>query len=166
MQKRCVTCHLVKPLTDFNLRSSAVDRRQARCRECSRAWYVANREKHMRNTARRTVEVRRDNHRRLGEYLSDHPCVDCGESDVRTLEFDHENPAEKLADVTRLIAHGCNWDRVAAEIQKCSVRCANCHRKRTMRMQNSWRQAFYDEHRWTGAAARLAALLPARGAAG
>ncbi len=58
------------------------------------------------------------------------PCADCG---VRyppyVMDFDHRNPAEKLGN----IGCGRKWGepRLRAEIAKCDVVCANCHRERT-----------------------------------
>ena len=37
----------------------------------------------------------------------------------------------KTADVTFLAYSLNSWDKVLAEIEKCDVRCANCHRRRT-----------------------------------
>lgn len=76
---------------------------------------------------------------RLGAYLLEHPCVDCGEADVRVLEFDHDDPASKLDEVTRLANVSLPWWRVEAEIAMCSVRCANCHRRKTMEEGGFWR---------------------------
>jgi len=163
MNKRCVTCHEDRPLSDFNRRASAADGLQARCRGCARTWYVENRVEHMRNTSRRTRRTRLDHQTLLASYLAEHPCVDCGETDVRCLEFDHEVPADKTCDVTRLVASGTSWQRVLDEIAKCSVRCSNCHRRRTVRMQRSWRQTLYEATAWTGAVDRLSSILPRRG---
>lgn len=58
-------------------------------------------------------------------------CVDCGERDPVCLDFDHRNPLEKSLRI------GSNIHRsmplVLAEIAKCDVRCANCHRRKTHR---------------------------------
>src|SRR5688572_13889857 len=81
--KRCVTCHALRPLDAFNLRRAAKDGRQARCRACSRTWYIQNKDSHRRNVARRNERVRKEYRERLVGYLKDHPCVDCGETDLR-----------------------------------------------------------------------------------
>lgn len=65
---------------------------------------------------------------RLWEYLESHPCVDCGESDPVVLEFDHVR-GEKTRPVSILVKW--SWGRVVEEIEKCAVRCANCHRRVT-----------------------------------
>lgn len=63
-------------------------------------------------------------------HLDGRSCVDCGENDPVVLEFDHRDGVEKEDAVARLIV-SCRWAEVAAEIAKCDVRCANCHRRRT-----------------------------------
>lgn len=160
MTKRCVTCHEDRPLSDFNVRRSAADGLQARCRSCSREWYLANRIEHMANVGRRNARVRKANQALIGAYLLEHPCADCGETDVRCLEFDHDDPADKTAEVTRMVAHRYAWKVVVAEIAKCTVRCANCHRRRTAKVQGSWREHFHQAQAGDGAVARLDAVLP------
>ncbi|UTI64845.1 hypothetical protein NBH00_01230 [Paraconexibacter antarcticus] len=56
-------------------------------------------------------------------------CVDCGLEDLCVLDFDHI--AGKTANVIELARDGCSVDRLRAEIARCEVRCANCHRRRT-----------------------------------
>lgn len=56
-------------------------------------------------------------------------CLDCGESDVCTLDFDHVG--DKHATVPRLAVGEYSLARIAREIGRCEVRCANCHRRRT-----------------------------------
>jgi hypothetical protein len=78
------------------------------------------------------------NRDKLLEYLLSHPCVDCGESDPIVLEFDHIN-GNKIANVSS-IKNTKNWDQVLAEIAKCEVRCANCHRRRTASQFLWWKR--------------------------
>ncbi|MFD1574653.1 hypothetical protein ACFSEO_10950 [Agromyces cerinus subsp. nitratus] len=79
---------------------------------------------------------------RVGGYLLAHPCVDCGESDVRVLDFDHRVGSGNQAEVMRLVQNGYSVSRVMAEIAKCDVRCRNCHAKVTYeRMGENWRTA-------------------------
>ncbi len=63
-------------------------------------------------------------------YLVGHPCVDCGETDVRVLEFDHRGH-KRLA--VSLMIRTQPWPNIEREILKCEVRCANCHRRKTLR---------------------------------
>ena len=89
----------------------------------------------------RFAEVRRNNWKkraidkpRLKQQLIDlkgGECVDCGYSKhFAALEFDHIND-DKLDAVANLINHMVAWSRVIAEVEKCDLVCANCHRIRT-----------------------------------
>jgi hypothetical protein len=138
-EKRCVTCKELRPLCDFNRRAASPDGLQPRCRECSREWYVEHRVEHKANTAarrKRTTELYRQ---RIGAYLLGHPCVDCGEDDLRVLDFDHREGERKVALIGELVRLLVPWLVIEAEIAKCDVRCANCHRKRTAEVWGWWR---------------------------
>jgi hypothetical protein len=140
--KRCTFCHEVKSYDEFNLRRGARDGRQDRCRDCCRAWYVRNRDEHKQRVAQRNERTLREYRQWLAEYLAEHPCVDCGETDLRVLEFDHREGSDKIADVAALVSHLAKWSRVLAEIEKCDVRCANCHRRRTAERGSFWRHIY------------------------
>ena len=140
-EKRCCKCQLMRPLSDFNRSTSAADGLQARCRLCAAAWYQANKARHKLNVRARNNRVRAEHRERITNYLLEHPCEDCGEADVRVLEFDHNDPHEKVGEVVRLASSCIPWRRVQAEISKCTVRCANCHRIRTNDMFGFWRSA-------------------------
>ena len=73
------------------------------------------------------------------EYLSTHPCVDCGETDIVVLEFDHLGKDKKLDDVAHMIPRGYSLDKIKKEIAKCEVVCCNCHRRRTYTRANCYR---------------------------
>jgi len=62
----------------------------------------------------------------VDNYLRAHPCVDCGESDIVVLQFDHRDPAEKEGAVL----HMTSIKRMESEVAKCDVRCAHCHIRR------------------------------------
>jgi hypothetical protein len=134
--KRCSTCKEWKPLEEFNRRSTAKDGRQWSCRDCNKAYHYLHFDRHMAQIKARRKRQIRANQRQLLAYLLEHPCVDCGESDPAVLEFDHLR--DKLANINTL-TNGYPWRSIAAEILKCQVVCANCHRRRTYRRQGAWR---------------------------
>lgn len=103
------------------------------------------------------------NRRLLAQHLLENSCVDCGESDVRCLDFDHRDGADKLNDIARLMSNAFSWTRILAEIDKCDVRCANCHRRVTVERGSWWRQAVHVSARAEMTATvgeRLERLLP------
>lgn len=126
--KRCSTCGEIKPLTDFNRLRRASDGRQYSCRECNRAYHYANWDRHMTQIRARNQRLRHEAREFVIDYLRSHPCVDCGETDMVVLEFDHLR--DKRANVSYLLQFA-EIRRIEEEIAKCEVVCANCHRRRT-----------------------------------
>ena len=63
----------------------------------------------------------------LQEYKKTVICEQCGHNDYRVLEF-HHHKDDKKANITKLTCHGYSWHTIQAEINKCQVLCANCHR--------------------------------------
>ena len=57
-------------------------------------------------------------------------CADCGVADLAVLEFDHLRA--KTGNVVAMARGGCSMERLRAEIDKCQIRCGNCHRRRTV----------------------------------
>lgn len=55
----------------------------------ARKHYEANKEKVKQRARRFTDEARVRNREYVKTYLETHLCVDCGESDIIVLEFDH-----------------------------------------------------------------------------
>ena len=124
-----------QPIDNFAIRSHAKGTRQAMCKRCQneygRAHYRTYRSTYILKARIRNVEQNRINADFLIDYLSHHPCVDCGESDIVVLEFDHLR--DKVSDVSALSREGYSLDRIKQEIAKCEVVCANCHMRRTAR---------------------------------
>ena len=89
-------------------------------------WHYRNRE----HNTQRTLD-RRDRLRgAVYEYKRDHcECARCGESHPACLEFHHRDPETKERTVSELITYGNSLETVRAEIEKCDVLCANCHRQ-------------------------------------
>lgn len=135
--KRCFRCGEVKPLTDFNRHRGSRDGLQKRGRACDRE---PGREAYQRNPGRfrRNRQLAIDRARRfLWQYLTEHPCVECGERDPVVLEFDHVR-GDKRADVGYLVGTGGSLRSLIEEVEKCDVRCANCHRRKTASQLGWW----------------------------
>lgn len=72
---------------------------------------------------------RRAHHRALLARLKDAPCTDCGTVlRPEAMDFDHVR-GEKLGNVSDLV--GSTTEALLAEVAKCELVCANCHRSRT-----------------------------------
>lgn len=127
--KVCGKCKLEKELSDFNKSSKKPDKLQAICRLCSNLKSTH----HYKNNKQDYAE-NRDSRRKLlsqftYDYLKSHPCVDCGENDPIVLEFDHLR--DKAFGISKMVHDVRSFSAIKAEIEKCEVRCANCHRRKT-----------------------------------
>ena len=82
----------------------------------------------------RGLDVRRARWRAQAGLLDDlraAPCADCGGSfPPCAMDFDHRPDEHKLFGVTRMIGRS-GTPRILAEVAKCDIVCANCHRART-----------------------------------
>lgn len=122
----------------FSLRAKSPDGLHTWCKPC-----VASYERERYHAGDRTrkeankliSKVKAQNF--IWDYLTAHPCVDCGCTDPAVLEFDHSDPADKKYDVSAMF--NLSVDNIAHEIAKCEVRCANCHKRRTDKQFGNWR---------------------------
>lgn len=96
--------------------------REAHREEIRNKYKEASKIYHKDRLARNRLYVR--------TYLQEHPCIDCGESDVCVLEFDHVR-GTKISDVSKMVWGSKPIEMIQDEIDKCDVRCANCHRRIT-----------------------------------
>lgn len=139
--KTCSRCGKDRELTEFRKNSKRPDGLAVWCRPCfaeyeRERYQNGDRERKERNRAK-SVQTNKE---KLWAYLSTNPCVDCGNSDPRVLEFDHKDEATKSYNVSEMFMLG--WAKIQAEIEKCVVRCANCHRIRTQEQFGTWRCNF------------------------
>lgn len=138
--KQCTSCGQVKKLEEFNFKDKKAGILNTRCRECMRTYakrhYEDNREYYIEKAAYSNEQLTEQHLTLIYNYLSTHPCMDCGETDVVCLEFDHVR-GKKFKNITHMIGN-FNWSRIEAEIAKCEIRCANCHRIKTAKQFGYW----------------------------
>lgn len=148
--KKCTSCKEDKPLTEFNKKKRSKDGLQDSCKLCSRKrsrrYYCENKEKHRKVTTARKKKMVQKNQEYVWDWLSNHPCVDCGETDIVVLEFDHQK--NKESTISRAVVTGWSTLRIQKEIDKCEVRCSNCHKKKTA-LDFKWKILKYLEASWS-----------------
>lgn len=139
---RCVHCKHLKDKDDFSWSNKDKNIRNNRCKECQKAYSTAHYKKNKNNYLDKQRRDRDRNKKFICDYLKIHPCVDCNESDIIVLQFDHKNPNDKK-DASEGISRGITdkWSikRLKEEIEKCDVRCANCHIKRHAKENSNYR---------------------------
>ncbi|NIA02021.1 MAG: hypothetical protein GWP15_01430 [Nitrospirae bacterium] len=133
--KKCSRCKKEKTLEDFNFKNKSKGIRQKACKLCTRLevrnHYNKNRKYYLKKAGIRNRKQRKISQEYIFEYLTQHPCIDCGETDPVVLEFDHKPEEEKLESVSVFLGHNYPLSTIKKEIEKCEVRCANCHRRKT-----------------------------------
>jgi hypothetical protein len=135
---KCYRCHQEKPAEEFAWRRKHKNQRDSFCRLCRAAYkqehYAANKARYIAQAAVRKRQLVWERTAFLIEYFQTHGCVDCGELDPLVLEFDHVRG--KDIDVSKAL-HTRGWEKLMAEIARCQVVCANCHRRRTARRRRT-----------------------------
>jgi hypothetical protein len=101
------------------------DEKVAQYRSYSAKWRAAHPEYHAQ---------RRADMRNFVDNLKRNPCMDCGGSfPPECMDFNHRDPSTKIGGVAKLSSAGGSMAVLLAEIAKCDLVCANCHRIRTWR---------------------------------
>jgi hypothetical protein len=152
----CSCCGGILPLRSFPADQRKKTKRVRECRECRasrvketgrrkmrslsvgggeavRHWRKKEERYILRYPEREKAHLQATKRRKLDyviTYLDSHPCVDCGESDPIVLDFDHMDRKRKSFGVSEGI-HFRSLPNLVKEIDKCVVRCANCHRRKT-----------------------------------
>ncbi|MBP6883812.1 MAG: hypothetical protein KBC06_01090 [Candidatus Pacebacteria bacterium] len=133
--KKCSRCKKEKSPEEFNFKIKNIGLRQLQCKECTRLLiknhYNTNKQYYLSKARERNKMLRGGINLFLSQYLRKNPCVDCGESDIAVLEFDHKGEVPKLKAISHLVRAGSALKQIQEEIDKCEVRCANCHRRKT-----------------------------------
>ncbi len=111
-------------------------------RQYDKEWY--QRTKSWRQPKLRAAihRIKKRNFFIVREYLESHPCITCGETDPIVLDFDHRDSSTKIKAISHMMAFA-GTDTIKAEIAKCDVRCANCHRRKTA-IELNWYSKFQD----------------------
>jgi hypothetical protein len=102
-----------------------------------------------KNTPESTARHRKMARRRNLEHVLDikrrTPCADCGHNYPGwCMDFDHLPDHEKRYEITDLVLQCASLATIDAEIAKCELICANCHRSRTARRAR-WYSNLYDD---------------------
>lgn len=117
--KICRTCGLELPYSAFYKNKSTKDGHLSWCKKCTVQRY----RKGVAERARRDREY-------MQRIKVERGWVDCGyNANPVALDFDHLPGTEKRYRLA--VMYGMRRELIDAEIAKCEVVCANCHRIRT-----------------------------------
>lgn len=129
--KICGECEFPFSYDHFHKKTRMPDGYSYYCKGCTsdraKKYYRGNEQVRVK-VKNRTAAAKREAQIFVYEYLLKHPCA-CGEARPACLDFDHQN--DKVMNVSKMVTRGWSIDSIKAEIAKCIVRCANCHRAKT-----------------------------------
>lgn len=145
--RTCTKCSISKKESEFNWKNKNKKQRQKCCRKCTKAYklthYQNNKKDYLKKQKKNNIKTVERNQRFVFEDLCGRACVDCGNNDIRVLDYDHIDPSAKsFCIASAIFNHTCSLNRIQAEIDKCETRCANCHRIKTH--PNGYRQRLLD----------------------
>lgn len=101
-------------------------------------WYEKHKTKHLAAVRKNERLIKIEHRLLILDFFRSHPCVDCGEGDPVVLDFDHVR-GTKSANISCLLGKSSSR-AILAEIEKCDVRCANCHRRKTAKERGYYRK--------------------------
>lgn len=132
--KVCYTCKELKEKSEFNKNSGRKDGLQSICKVCSalrsRKYYSENIESHKKAAMERKKQTICKNQQFVFNYQKLNGCIECKENDPACLDFDHVSGV-KTKSISQMVKAGTCFSTILNEIKKCVIRCANCHRKKT-----------------------------------
>jgi hypothetical protein len=127
MTRKCSKCDVLKPIEEFSRKGG---KHQSYCKKChneyARQHYAKNPQPY-KDRSQATKNLYKDE---FYGWMKDKKCLDCGNSDLRVLEFDHVL-GDKKFNIGEKVGY-LPLNSLMSEIKKCEIVCANCHRIRTV----------------------------------
>lgn len=132
--KVCSKCKAYKSFDSFSINKTKKDGLSGNCKEChnsySKIHYSNHKSKYLEKAKASNKKYKDRGRKHIESYLKNNPCVDCGESDIEVLTFDHrEMLRRKGGRVGDYLTYSI--EQLITEISKCDVVCGNCHIRRT-----------------------------------
>lgn len=137
--KICSSCKIEKEFSEFSKNKSKSDGLQLFCKSCAsehfKKYYAENKEHHKKVISKRKWKHIYSVQQYVYDYLKNNGCCECKENDPACLDFDHVR-GKKINIISKMVGTGTSLPKILEEIDKCVIRCANCHRKKTAKDQN------------------------------
>lgn len=139
ISERCEGSNPSAPTCSKHNEAQVLYDKRWKCKSCNREyqakWFGENQKIQLARVKKNRERAQKAAWNFAWDYKSQNPCVDCGENDPIVLEFDHVQ--EKFFGIATAVANGMRIEKIAEELAKCEIRCANCHRRKTAK-QLGW----------------------------
>ena len=150
--RHCPRCDKGLPASKFNKKASGKDGLQPHCRRCQKAYKEAYYKRNSKAIIKAVGIGKRkralQHYRKIINEYFINGCVRCCNKDFRVLEFDHvsgnKEPVRGTEGVMSYVREGYSWKRIEKEIRKCVVLCCNCHKIKTYREGNYWKDLTHE----------------------
>lgn len=124
---------------EFGNNKRKPDGKQPYCKPCGNAYNKAHYNKYPEKRRELTQKAKKVAQQYIWDYLKTNPCTDCPEADPVVLQFDHVR-GKKLFHIGEATTRGYSVKKIQEEIDKCEVRCANCHMRQTATRGNFYQR--------------------------
>ena len=143
--KKCTKCQRELPLDNFRWKNKSEGKKHSQCKECQKAQEKQHYRESLerRESVRATTNSQKITNMILVEEARSQGCKKCGEKRSYVLDFHHRNGEEKVETINHMIKSASS-KTLQAELEKCDVLCANCHRE--FHYLNLHNQLNYDEY--------------------
>lgn len=146
--KVCTVCGKFKPETDYYFKNKYANKLHSQCKVCysekRKLFWEDHYGKYGNGYRKRAMErnkkLKTQTKKLLLSHLANKSCEDCGNDDIRVLEFHHLDPSSKAFSIAKGMANTYSWVKILREIDKCQILCANCHKIKTAEEQG-WYKA-------------------------
>lgn len=138
--RQCKICQEIVEISDFPRVAACVGGRGHFCNQCNnekyRLYRLENPEQAKASNDKSLIKYN-ERKKEFYTWLQTQECVDCGYADYRSLEFDHVK-GEKSFGISNKVGR-ISMEALMKEIDKCEIRCSNCHKKVTAARGNYYR---------------------------
>ena len=126
-KKTCPRCRKSKPVSEFHRVRRGSDRLRGPCKACVS---LEGKARVFTPEQKARAKAKQDETRAWMDSLKAEPCTDCGGTFPPVcMDWDHLPGVLKVRSVGLLLTY--SRERILAEVAKCELVCANCHRIRT-----------------------------------
>ena len=126
--KECKTCKQTKSLEEFSKWHGG--KTQPVCKDCNRIYQKQHYGKNKGRYITNVINKRKNIEDEIRKIKMSTPCKDCGKIyHYCVMDFDHL--IDKKFQISKATRSGWPLAIILAEIEKCELVCANCHRLRS-----------------------------------
>lgn len=112
------------PTSNFCFDRKRKDGLNDHCKKCRKKYDTSKRGKYL--VKYRVIQKQLY----IYKILQSSKCIDCGDGRWQVLEFDHVKGIKKY-NISAM--YTLSLEKIKQEITKCEIRCANCHRMKTIK---------------------------------